>query len=526
MMILWAMAAEGLLPDGGGPPKLTCKLRQRGRAQLELKLHYPLRRVSRQIFQTEVYVFAPDKLDLTAASYGVERVLAEIVLLLRHSSPRIPLEALVDPDVELSPLTRLRAIVQGGSVEGRVPLVVHELKTLVNAYRSESRTTVTDARRAVSRGEPGCAARVARAVELLVALPSAARELRARLDALDAPPEVARASAWADEGLSAIVAGALFRLLDALRLKRGLRVETARVRAALEAETGYRRRVGMDLGLRAGRSAEVLQHNEGVLLRIRALKRWSQSALFLGKKVLRENVRVGQVAAGTAAALAMSFAVVAAIFAQEHFAVNSLPWAFIVILSYILKDRIKEAVRTIIGAMIPRLLSDRSHALVDSSGVTAGLVREAVLFPRVDQVPAEVRDLRALAPAPVAELPEDRATGESVIYYRKWMRTRSSVLLRNHQRLERLTALVRWGVAGWLGEMDEAYSVLRSLEDDREVRGLARRVYHVHVVVRVREESLSSRLFLYRLALSREGIVRAEKIEPASQLPAISDRSR
>src|SRR5512137_1069470 len=120
------MAAEGLLPEGGEAPKLTCKLRQRGRAQLELKLHYPLRPVARQVFQTDVYVFAPDKLDLTADSYGVQRVLAEIVLLLRHSSPRIPLEAVLDPDVELSPLTRLRGIVRGGRLEGREASIVHE----------------------------------------------------------------------------------------------------------------------------------------------------------------------------------------------------------------------------------------------------------------------------------------------------------------------------------------------------------------------------------------------------------------
>jgi hypothetical protein len=270
----------------------------------------------------------------------------------------------------------------------------------------------------------------------------------------------------------------------------------------------------MALGLRRGRSPVDLQHNELVLLRIRALKRWSQSALYLAKRVRRENARVGQIAAGAAAALAMTFAVVAAAFAQGHFATYSLPWAFIIVFSYILKDRIKDAVRTIIGAMIPRLLSDRSHLLVDNTGGRAGLTRETVWFARLETVPADVRDARLRAPAPLSDLPGDQELGESVIHYRKWMRTRSSVLLRDHERLDRLTALIRWGVDGWLEEMDEAYSILRTIEGEREARALARRVYHVHVVVRVCEEGTGGQvgLFVYRVTLSRDGIVRTERL--------------
>ena len=511
------MGTEGRALDVGSAERITCKLRSRGRSQLELKLHFPLRPVSRQVFQTDVYVFAPDKLDLTAESYGVRRALAEIVLLLRHSSPRIPLEDMLRGDVELSPLNRLAAMAEGGGLFGDRTDLVHELKTLVNGYRAESRSSVSAVRRAILGDPASCVAAVGRAVDLLVALPAAARALRDRIEQAQVPAPAARAVEWADEGLSAILAGSLFRLLDGLRGRRALRAETARVRTALEAETAYRRRRGMHLEPRAGRSAADQKHNEGVLLRIRALKRWSQSALYLGKRVLRENARVGQIAAGTAAALAMTVAIVAASFAQEHFAAYSLPWAFIIVLSYILKDRIKEVARTVIGAMIPRLLSDRSHALVDSSGLVAGRTRETVGFLKPERTPAEVQELRARAPAAVTELPEDQATGESVIYYRNWMRTRSSVLLANHQRLERLTALVRFGVEGWLEEMDEAYSVLRSMEDNREVRGVARRVYHVHIVTRVREEGAGSphRLFLYRVALSREGIVRAERLDPS-----------
>jgi hypothetical protein len=87
-------------------------------------------------------------------------------------------------------------------------------------------------------------------------------------------------------------------------------------------------------------------------------------------------------------------------------------------------------------------------------------------------------------------------------------------LLANHTRLERLTALVRFGVEGWLEEMDEAWSVLRSVDEGKEAPGLARRVYHVHVVTRMREEGSGEppRLDLYRIALTREGIVRTERL--------------
>jgi hypothetical protein len=48
---------------------------------------------------------------------------------------------------------------------------------------------------------------------------------------------------------------------------------------------------------------------------------------------------------GVAAGAAMAFAVIATIFASQHFANNSIPWAAIIIVAYIVKDRIKELLR-------------------------------------------------------------------------------------------------------------------------------------------------------------------------------------
>ena len=94
-------------------------LKTHGRRQVEIKLSYPLGPGSVELYRTDLYLFAPDKLNLTRDTYPKEQVLQDSVLYVRATSPRIALEDLVNERADQSPLTRLRALLSRPEDPGR-----------------------------------------------------------------------------------------------------------------------------------------------------------------------------------------------------------------------------------------------------------------------------------------------------------------------------------------------------------------------------------------------------------------------
>jgi hypothetical protein len=90
--------------------------------------------------------------------------------------------------------------------------------------------------------------------------------------------------------------------------------------------------------------------------------------MYMSSEQSRSVSRVGHVIAGVAAAVAMSFAVIATFLAGRLFAAYSIPWALLIVVSYIFKDRIKEVLRSILIRLVPRLIADEAGACSYHSG--------------------------------------------------------------------------------------------------------------------------------------------------------------
>ena len=256
-----------------------------------------------------------------------------------------------------------------------------------------------------------------------------------------------------------------------------------------------------DLAATGSHSGETVSYRTGML------KKWSQSALYIRTEESLLPKTVGHVFAGAAAAAAMTFAVMAALYAQKVFSTNTLPWALIIILAYVFKDRIKEVLRDVFGRGIPKLLADQITRFRDPvTGAKVGSAKERIDFLRMHDIPSCIRSLRTEKPNPFRNLlPE-----EDILCYSRDILINSRKLKRSHTRLEAINEIIRIRLDKWFKEMDDPEDPFYRIDSGEAKVFEGKKVYHLHLIIELSEKKDrgNDKLFHYEVILSKKGILR------------------
>jgi len=498
--------------------KYQCRVEPHGPHQLEFKIRYPVRSDPRSQYAFDLYVFLPAQLRVNREAYGSRRFIDEVISHIRHTSPRVPLARLVDHDFPASPLAWVEAElerVRGGTAADAERLL-RELRNVGNAFRAAVRNERSQILRQAGAGEdPGpkvgqVLADLARFLERVRGLPAAFQDLRLeeRLQA---------GVLWADEWASLNAEVELIRVWEALRAADAPRELLDAVRARVREESAHRRKAGYPSVVRASDPAA----NERAIHHESLLKKWSQGSLYMSSEQLATSKGIGHVVAGVAAAAAMSFAVAATFLAERLFASYSVPWALMIVVGYIFKDRMKEALRGSLSRIFPLLFFDRSGRLIDP-GVQGpvGSSRETVRFIAPADCPQDVVALRNADGNPFREiLPRD-----DVIHYNKIVKLQSGRLRNGHGALDSITEILRMKIDPWLREMDDPISRMRMLWGSSVATVVAGRVYHAHLVLALSSSGEKRSLHHYLAVMSREGVQRVESLGRTKAKRPVGDR--
>jgi hypothetical protein len=264
--------------------------------------------------------------------------------------------------------------------------------------------------------------------------------------------------------------------------------------------------------------------NEEYMHRLGFLKKFCMNILFLAAR--REQRRSGfeEALFATAAGLAMAFATAVAFWAQARFPQVSLNFFLILVVGYMMKDRIKEGLRQIFAGYAARRLYDRSTVITDPvTKRRVGLCKEKVDFGRAVKIPEEILRLRRgddLATAAHGEL------DEMVIRYQKQIVLNSELLPRKREGVTGVTDIIRYNVDRFLRDMDDPEFALEyvNLGDFSVGKIKAAKRYRVDMVFRFMVDDADqqrSSTQLVRLVLDRNGIKRMVRVsEPAAASPA------
>lgn len=490
--------------------KYKSRITSHGARQLELQVVYPLSRMERRKqYRIDFFIYSPYQLGITRDSYGTTRFLQDMRSYTRYEvTSLMSLARLADPACDISPLARLFNMLRDSAATGEMNenTVLHELRGLGSMFQHQARETRRILATMARAGQPPADlhSTLARFLSDLDNFLERFQSLRPLFTDPRLSEESRVAYNWADEMVSLTAyktLAALYELFDRdAEWQAALRQRITRVE-------DYRRAHHYPLVEDTATSTG----NEYYLYRESQLKKWTEAFMFMNCEPSHTLARFIQIIMGIAAGAAMAFAVVATVFASQHFASNSVPWAVIIIVAYIVKDRIKEVLRNSLLAVLPRLVADQINDLADpATGDRVGFSRARVRFCSSQEVPDVVKQIRNLQEPPITGM----IPPENVIHFSKYVSIASQRFMKRHQRLEALADIMRLKLDAWLANMDDPVNQLRRLSGETLEKVPARRVYHMTLIVGLAEEGIDAlpSYFRYRLVLTREGIVRIEEV--------------
>lgn len=482
-----------------------CSVRKHSKKQLEIKVEYPLNEEEKTShFSLNLYYFFPAQIHVNEKTIGSKQILNSMKINTRFSSPLIPLESVLDPDNDLSPLLRINRLLDDhSSWNTKTPnKLLYELQTLCNLYRAEVNNFVKLIKREIKKDqrEEIYQERIIMMIQTINIFLREFRNLHMSFLNNHIHEDLRTAMNWADESISIITGRCFINLFDSCESASVEEVITTKIKDVIDHEVVYRKSMNYRYQYDKNNPlcGETMAYRESVL------KKWSQSSMYMNNENSSTPKRIGHVIAGTAAGLAMALTVIISMFAESYFPKNSSLLIMAIVLSYILKDRIKEILRIFFGNMLPRFTTDQQSNLFDPALKSkVGKSSGTVTFCSACNVPDHINNIRYKMPNPFrAILPQN-----DLIHYKRRIKIKSGILKKNHERLESITEIIRFQIDDWLKDMDDSKADLWYLENDKRIKINGGRVYRVHLIIALSKD----KFYHYKLILNKSGIVRIIK---------------
>ena len=496
------------------------------RHRFEIKLDIELADPDARGYRVDTYFFVPKALNIAPHTYPKELFYRRIQRHIRFKTPKFSLAAIVDPSNEESPLTRIREalpeLTMPGDHAARVGAVFSETKLLGVIARGAIRDAVKDLLAGIGalppygEGADPVAQQAEAFLSDLDAYLAALDDLRREMLDPAMPTRLREASGFFDEFASLTVQDYLSTLLHAERQRPDLAEPFARADARMAAmiarQQAHRVAMGYPSVLANDPTGSTLPYRRGVL------KKFISNVLFLDTEVA-EWEGLSQLPMAIAAGLAMLFAVLVTVFAQSWYAVNSVSFIVIVVLSYVFKDRLKDWLKLYLSRGMVRWTADRKIKIRDpESGRVIGTLKEAFSFADQKRVPSAILEVRQMDN--ITSIDEE-GKPERVIRYQKEVTLFPARISRAHRRRRDLNDIMRFNIDDFLRQADDP--VVDYLHLDPATAQLqqvqCQRVYHVNIVLSYRSlgarKQAAERIERIRLVLNRDGIVRLDQVVPA-----------
>ncbi|HOX21887.1 MAG TPA: hypothetical protein PLL10_00365, partial [Elusimicrobiales bacterium] len=480
---------------------LDAKISYHDSRRIETKLDVELTAEVKNTYRVETYFFVPRALNINPSTYGKTSFYNSIQTHIRFKTPQMSLDKIANPEAEVSPLRRIKqlfaAMLGGDNSAQTVNAAVDELKLLGCVSRAAVRDTVkllmeqADAmRRSGARGArlDSLRERGALLVSNLHKLIDEVHAMRISITDPACPPRVRDTFAFVDEFFSITISDYLSLLLENLRQDHALASDLAaldsQICGLIAGQSEYRASMGYLSVLAKDKPNQAYIYRRGVL------KKFVFTALYLQIETTEWEGWL-QFLFGMAAGIAMLFAALVMVFAQNRYATNSMQFVIILVVSYIFKDRIKDWFKIWFSKNWTQWMADRKTNILDPrTGHKIGYFKEAFSFVPENGVPEEIR--RRRNKDNITSVDEE-GKPERIMRYEKEVVLFPARVAKSHERRKDLNDIFRFSVSPFLQQADDPG--VECLYLDSHANKLeplvCSKLYHVNVVFKYISRNLA-----------------------------------
>ncbi len=473
---------------------------------LEIKLGFIARKKKKiSNFACNTWIFIPNSLDINTATYTKNDFYRDIKSNIRLITPVFLLRDIAIRDQ--APFNVLEQSFTGlASTPTRTRTAAYEyqIRMFLSILKSALRNEITHI--AGNKIPDDLNFLIGTYIDSIDKITGHYRSLRRIINAPTVTGQMLNYYFFGDEFMSNLVEQHTFRMISALE-KSGRATDEMRrqLMGIIRKEIDYKKENNYPVVDR-----ESPDLNRELISRLGLLKKYAENELFLNADKKKDGAIAEQVYYSLAAGLSMIFATVIAFSFQQHYGNLTMPLFVALVVSYMLKDRIKELSRYYFAHKLGRRYFDRKTKIT-LNDQEIGSSKEAMDFIPENKVSYEVMQMRARSAILEAD---NRSNMEKVILYRKLVRLdRGNLDKSSRFATAGMNEIIRMNFSGFIAKMDNPMVPLfvPAEEDGFEIiKG--EKIYYLNLVMQLKsEEQLEYQR--YRIALNRKGIRGIERFD-------------
>ncbi len=332
------------------------------------------------------------------------------------------------------------------------------------------------------------------------------RNLRKIINAPTVSDKVFNIFLFGDEFMSYIFNQHTYRLVNQLETfsDTGYVEMIAVLKQIIKDEVNYRRGKGFPVV----DNEEDQKRNQKIIYRLGVLKKYVESDLYLKSEQKRDGFLVEQILYSIAAGVSMIFATAIAFSFQQSFGNFTIPLFVALVISYMLKDRIKELMRFYFAHKLGSKYYD-NKINISIKDRPIGWSKEGVDFISETKIPQEVNKLRHNSSWFEVE---NKINDEKILLYRKRVRIDRDKLEKNSKYiLSGIHDVMRFHINRFTHKMDNPKVPLFVLDKDDNIATIkGNKVYIINIIMQFQYEGKID-YKIFKVVCNRSGILKIEE---------------
>jgi len=453
----------------------------------------------RDDFSVNAWIFVPNSLDINPENYGKKQFYRDIKSNVRLITPVYLLRDIAQEDsLPMVSLRRaLENIVNNPSQE-QLDAYEYHLKMFAAIFKSAFRDQAAHLRSARSLESAGYLVD-----DFVGGAREALKKFRGLYRIIDVPTVSEKTRSYfrlCDEFMSHVVELRTIRIIRQIdaSINSGTYASIRKeFMSLISEERAYKVSMGYGVVNNDPSHDRQLVYHHGML------KKFIESELYIRLDKKKDGVAIEQIYYSIAAGVAMIFATAVAWHTQVRYGNITWPLFIVLVVSYMLKDRIKDLLRYYFAHRLGNKYYDK-RASVTIGKHRVGEIKEGFDFISETKTPPEVAALRAKSSS-VED--ESRIFEEKVLLYRKHVTIDDVALAANADYPMRgINEIMRLHLTRFTHKMDNPEVPVDTVDENGELHSLrVQKLYYVNIVFQLQHDA-AMEYHHFRVAMTRDGV--------------------